>query len=67
MAKMMAAMKIVFGSARTKIPFQWACQAMGPQRSASTQGMYLPAITPAETPRMGMTEMRVEPMKRPVR
>ena len=34
MAKIMAAMKSVFGMAKTRMPSRWACQLTGPQRSA---------------------------------
>ena len=47
--------------AKTMMLCQWASQLMDPQRSASTQGMYLAMMMARLTPSMGMTEMSEEP------
>ncbi len=67
MAKMTAAMNSVLGTAKTRIAFQWAAQTTGPQRSASTHGMYFAARIPTETPSRGITAINADPRKRPAR
>src|SRR5579863_3974409 len=67
MVKITAAIKSVFGMAKIRMPCRCACQETGPQRSASTQGIYFASKMPADTPRIGITETTAEPRKRPAR
>ena len=64
---MTAAMNRVLGMAKTRIAFQCAVHTTGPQRSASTHGMYFPARIPAETPSSGITAISADPRNRPAR
>src|SRR5271165_3932052 len=59
-AKMIAATNNVLGRAITKIPARCAGQLTGPQRSASTQGIYFANRIPSETPRQGITEIKAD-------
>src|SRR5271168_2095325 len=66
-AKMNAAQIMVFGTANNRMALKCADHNTGPQRSGSTQGMYLPTRMPMETPIEGIIEMRTAPRKRPTR
>jgi hypothetical protein len=66
-AKMMAAMKSVLGTAKIRIESRWACHATGPQPCGSTQGIHRASRKPSDTPSSGTTATTVEPRNRPPR
>ena len=67
MVNMMAAIKMVFGNAKARMPCRCADHTTGPNRSASDHGITFASSAPTEMPTIGIEEMTTEPRNLPTR